>query len=140
LNLNRKFLIAGIVVLFFTNGFSGCIDEEVDESQENVSISLEKIENHIDIYLGKEITTEGYVGKGSGDNMGSSYITDLCSSNSPNPKYCVLINVPVNVTIYEGMYKITGIMGKHEITSIPVINVTSASLISKKLINLTNYS
>lgn len=119
----------GIAVLFLTGGFSGCIDEEVDESQENVSISLEEIENHIDIYLGKEITTEGYVGKGSGDNMGSSYITDLCSSNLPNPKYCVLINVPVNVTIYEGMYKITGIIGTHDITSIPVINVTSAVLI-----------
>jgi len=127
LHLNRKFLIAGIAFLFFTGGFSGCLDEENDENQVNSCISLEEIQNNIDIYLGKEITTEGYVSKGSGDNMGSSYITDLCSSNSPNPKYCVLINVPVNVTIYEGMYKITGIMGAHDITSIPVINVTSAA-------------
>jgi len=129
LHLNRKFLIAGIAVLFLTGGFSGCIDEENDENQVNVCISLEELENHLDTYLGKEITTEGYVNEGSGDNMGSSYITDLCSSNSSNPRYCVLINVPVNVIIDEGMYKITGIIGTHNITTIPVINATSAARI-----------
>ncbi len=119
-------MIAGIAVLFLTGGFSGCIDEENDESQANIYISLEELENHLDTYLGKEITTEGYVDEGFGDNMSSSYVAALCSSNSSNPLYCVLIKIPVNVTIDKGMYKITGIIETHDITSIPVINVTSA--------------
>ena len=118
--------MVGFSALIFTVGFSGCVDEKNDESQVNVCILLEELENLIDDYLGKKITTEGYVDGGSGNNVGSSYITDLCSSNSSNPEYCVLINVPVNVTIDKGMYKITGILGLHDITSIPVINVSSA--------------
>ena len=124
--LNRKFLIVGFSVLFFTGVFSGCVDEKNDESQVNVCVLLEDLENLVDAYLGEEITTEGYVDNGYGNNVGRSYFTDLCSSNASNPQYCVLINVPVNVTIGEGMYKITGILGLHGITSIPVINVTSA--------------
>ena len=130
--MNRYILKIGMIFLFSTAGLSGCIFEETNDEKnpvESIFISFEELDENLDMYLGENITMKGYISEGLGDNIGSSYVTNLCSSNLTNPKYCVFLNVPTNVTIYKGKYRITGFVGMHPNVSIPMINVTSAKLL-----------
>lgn len=122
--MHTKLLTIGTIYLLLTIFLSGCIKEKNEENI--INISLEELINHTDEYIGLIVTTNGYIDGGLGEESITSYITDLCDSNSTTPKYCILLNIPINITIKEGMYKITGILGIHNMTSIPVINVTKA--------------
>lgn len=123
-----------IIFLFLTSVLSGCINVENNDqnNQDKIwYISFKELEDNLDKYLGNEISIEGYISKGYGDNVITPYVTNFCSSNLSNPKYCVLLNVPTNVTIFEGTYRITGIAGEHPNTYMITIDVTLAESLER---------
>lgn len=124
----------GIIFLSLTSILSGCINVENNDhnNQDDIRhISFKELENNLDKYLENKISMEGYISMGYGDNISTPYVTNFCSSNSSNPKYCVLLYVPTNVTIIEGTYIITGLVGKHSDTYMITIDVTLAEYLEK---------
>jgi len=122
-------LLLIFITMFFSVLISGCIEEEIDTIEIEV-ISLKNLENNLDNYVGKNITTEGYIKNGKGENTSQLYVTSLCNSNLSNSDYCCLLYVPTDVIIYSGKYEIKGIVGIQENMTIPKIEVFSAKLLS----------
>lgn len=123
----------GIIFVLLIIELSGCVDQQVNEQTnqfENNIISFEELYGQLEQYIGKNVTIEGYVEHGMGKNISLPYATSFCDSNLSNPNYCVLLYVPTNVIIYMGRYRITGMAGEHNDTSIPTIDVISAEKLS----------
>jgi hypothetical protein len=109
---------------------SGCIEEEVINSSEIKQVSLKDLGDNLNNYIGKNITTQGFIKNGKGENISQLYVISLCDSNSSNPDYCCLLYVPTDVIIYSGYYQINGIVGVQTNLTIPKIEVFSAKLLS----------
>lgn len=127
--MKRDFLKEIFVILILSVMISGCIEEEINSSEIKI-VSLKDLENNLDHYVGKNITTQGYIKHGKGENISQLYVISLCDSNSSNSDYCCLLYVPTDVTIYAGEYQIFGTVGVQTNMTIPKIEVFSAKLLS----------
>jgi hypothetical protein len=116
------------VILILSAIISGCIEKE-HISPESKIVSLKDLEENLDIYVGKNITVNGYIRNGRGENISQIYVISICNSNLSNADYCSLLYVPPDVIIYSGNYKITGIVGVITNMTIPRIDVISAELL-----------
>ena len=123
--MKKQLLTAGITLALFTVLLSGCVNESSSPVENNL-VSFKELNDHLAKYIGQKITIEGYIGEGFGKYLGTPYVTNFCDSSSNTPQYCVLLTIPSNITIYRGMYRIIGMVGEHNVTSIPMIDVTSA--------------
>lgn len=113
-------------------GISGCVEDNIDEDKkinENNVMSLKDLKDSLDDYIGKNITTQGYINKAQGENASQFYVTTLCDSNTSSSENCCLLNVPITVNIYPGNYRITGTVGIKTNLDIPEIDVFLAESI-----------
>lgn len=130
--MKQKFISQIFILIIILVGISGCVEDNTDEDievKENKIMSLKELQDNLDNHMGKNITTEGYIKQAQGENASQLYVTSLCDSNTSSSEYCCLLNIPLNVTIYPGKYKITGTVGIKTNLSIPEIDVVSAELI-----------
>ena len=130
--MKQKFISVISIFVVLLVYFSGCIEENIDEdekiNEENI-ISLKNLKDNLENYEGKNITTKGYIKQAKGENTSQLYVTTLCDTNTSSSKYCCLLNIPLNVTIYPGKYLITGKVGIITNLSIAEIDVFLAEKI-----------
>ena len=130
--MKKKFIGIIFISMMILVGISGCVEDNINEDKsinENNIISLKELQDNLDNYIGKNITTEGYIKQAQGENASQFYVTYLCDSNNPSSECCCSLNIPLNVTSYTGKYQITGTVGIITNLSIPEIDVFSAELI-----------
>ena len=122
--MNKQLIIIGIAVLFICVGLSGCINTNVN--------NFKDIHEHLAKYIGTEVTLEGYIttimGKSlAQDGFQDTYTAELFPSSDieQDYRYVITLQIPADINVYTGMYKITGIV-KEWMLSLPMINVTNA--------------
>jgi len=120
-NMRKQLVIIGIIALLVCVGLSGC---QQTKNNSNV-ISLQELSEHLPRYVGKNITIEGYI-----SNFISSGIALLWDSES-TPRYIIQLNFNSNeITLYKGMYRITGVASSSSLPNIDaVVDVISAEAI-----------
>jgi len=109
--MRKQMYMVIILICVITIGLCGCISEDNSMSgflQDDTLVSFEDLDLHLARYIGEEITIEGYVA-GAMDLGGLSAGT---FSDSPsNAKYAIsIIYDSSNVTIYRGLYRLTGVV------------------------------
>ncbi len=117
IKMKKQLIIVGIIVILLTVGLSGCNEQNNNTYNQNL-ISFDELSNHLPKYIGKNVTIEGYV------EMVVPPIARFVDRAS-YPNYLVWLNIPRSITLYTGMYRITGTVSQDqdninpEITLIP---------------------
>jgi hypothetical protein len=129
---SKKPIIYCIILFVFLIFTLGCLEEETNNNDiiEPEIISFEDLYNNLENYTGENITMEGYVENGKGANQFLPYIADFCNTNKTK---CILIDIPPEVVIFNGNFRIFGEVFLHNETSIPVINVKSSEKIQNMI-------
>jgi hypothetical protein len=119
--MKKQLVIVGIAVLLICIGLSGC-----EQKGNNNLVSFQELTENLPKYMGKTVTLEGYIAfttPGLNDTSGAATMYD----SALNHQYVVQLSVPSSITLYTGMYRITGIAKDFPIGSgNPLVNVTSA--------------
>jgi|GEM_PF-5618296 len=122
--MRKQLVIFGIIVLLVTVGLSGC-----EQTGNSNLVSFQELTEHLPKYIGKTVTIEGYVAStmpGFANTPGVANMYDTAS----NPHYIIQLSVPNEITLYTGMYRITGTAQASPLSiSYPFVNVTSAEAI-----------
>ena len=117
--MKKQLVIIGIVALLFCVGLSGC-NQQIGNSS---LVSFQELTEHLPKYIGKNVTLEGYVAL---TVPGYANFYDSAS----NSRYIVQLFFSNNITLYTGMYRITGIVRSLQMVSVyPLVEVISAEAI-----------
>ena len=118
--MNEHLIIFGIVILLICVELSGCNQIVNDDT-----VSFQELNNHLAKYIGKNITMVGYIGEVIGKGQGE-YGANFYDSSS-NPTYVIYLEIPADIDVYRGMYKIEGIVREASLSVyVAVIEVTVA--------------
>jgi len=117
-NMKKQLVIIGIIIILLAVGLSGCNEQSNNTSNQDV-VSFEELSNHLPKYIGKNVTIEGYV------EMVVPPIARFVDRAS-YPNFLVWLNIPNSITLYTGMYRITGTVTQGQDNINPGINLISA--------------
>jgi len=113
--MQKQILIVGIIII--TLLVSGCVDSNNQQKeQENKITSMSLIHNHLPLYVGTNVTIQGYV-----QSLGYS-ISESCMVYSDTPPFgtCGFMLLSVKEKPIDGWYEITGTVGEYVTGTITV--------------------
>lgn len=120
--MNKQLSVFGMVILILVVGLSGC-----NQLSNGDTVSFQELNDHLAKYIGKNITIVGYIGEVIGKEWSNPYTANFYDSSS-SPSYAVGLQVPSDIDVYRGQYRIRGTVKEagYIITYIALVDVVSA--------------
>jgi hypothetical protein len=119
--MTKQLVIIGIIAILVTVGLSGC--NENNNSDTGI-VSFQELFDNSSKYYGQNITMKGYI-NGTVYGVGNSSYNAFFYDSLSNPQYVLVLDVPSDILIHIGWYKITGTVIK-QIYATPKLTVISA--------------